>query len=56
MSRFTVSLRDGTTFTIDAEFVHDDPCSEFIELSVEDRPVAYVSRADVLLIHREVAS
>lgn len=55
MNRFTVFLRDGTTHAIDAEFVHDDSDSEFIEFSVEDRPVAWVSRADVLLIHREAA-
>ncbi|HHX46150.1 MAG TPA: hypothetical protein GX718_02080 [Brevibacterium sp.] len=53
MKRFTVNLRDGSVFVIDAEFVHDDPARDFMKFSVEDRPVAWVSRDDVLTIRVE---
>ena len=53
MKRFTVNLRDGSVFVIDAEFAHDDADRDFIEFSVDADTVALVSRADVLTIRVE---
>ena len=53
MKRFTVNLRDGSVFVIDAEFVLDDVDSGVIEFTADDEVVALVSRADMLTIRVE---
>ena len=53
MKRFTVNLRDGSVFVIDAEFFHGDADRDFIEFSVDADVVAWVSRADMMTMRVE---